>query len=285
MGLCVGDRIEVAIPKDNWERGYQPCPNGTGGEVVGFGKIYYGRGNGSKRPGKYLNRHWPRVLLDTGDTIQISCCFVVTTDTTGRREADDLMPCSKAEKERDFVEPLPDLPLWEGDVVRLDRWAGRYEECCITSIHYEYIGKFCDDGITPMPLYSVSPLGHEGISTSVREDDLELIRRGNYWKEAHGEPLEFADLKEEGEFAKSMGHAHEMRNPSCGLYKWYIDEALAAVHSGIAHGIVVNSSIMGLGPSISVYVFDDKELGKRVAKATLHGFSERLEKMGLNIPK
>ena len=101
---------------------------------------------------------------------------------------------------------------------------------------------------------------------------MKLVERGDVWKFYHNEPLSFTDLKEEASFFTLIGHTEEVPNPANGRYRWTKEEALDTIREGSVHAISMDNGIFGSGPHISARVFHNKELGARVAKATLQGF-------------
>lgn len=111
-------------------------------------------------------------------------------------------------------------------------------------------------------------MGH----TYMNDGDLELVERGNLWKEFHGEPLVFKSLKEEIAFARGTGRYKEIRNPASNLYSWTGREAIEAVRSGIADGFTMSGSFFGLSPRPSLYKFENRDLGERVRQTTIAGF-------------
>jgi hypothetical protein len=123
--------------------------------------------------------------------------------------------------------------------------------------------------------YDVVALNDEGrscFSTAFRDEDIKEIVRGNLWKSEHNEPLVFADLVEEANFAKGLGKCRQLVNPACGLYKWTLDECMEAVKSdqadGMTNGIIPFTSTR----RINVFRFTDRELGERVRQQTIIGF-------------
>lgn len=200
---------------------------------------------------------------------------------------------------------LPETKFWEGDLVRVtckhpsyaadpvinvqswltpEAWEERKKlnpdptVCVITRVGYSDINKTCNDG-SPYPMYSISYKLGGGMCMSFTEAEIELVERGNIWKWYHDEPIEFGSLQEEANFAKLVSECEEVMNPKRKLYLWSLDEALQAIRDGIAHGF--NTSTFSLVPisegtpaRIVVHRFNNEELGKRVAAATLEGFAD-----------
>lgn len=277
--LKVGDTVVVNIPDENWKWGCNPVgkQNGVKAKVVGFGEIHNTRIQSfGMEPGVYVNHSWVDIEAQgKREPIHISSCFVDLEDKEEEKR--------RLRKYRDAggylaskvrLRDLPETKLWEGDEVR---WVG--EQSCpwgerriqVASINYDYFGQMCDDGVTPMPQYNISPIGGGGY-VAVRETDLELVQRGNVWKHYHGEKIQFASLEEEVVFADMIGQVDEVKNPANDLYVWTLDEVLAAIRDGTADGIAVSNGLFGTSKSTRAKRFRDRDLGRRVATETLKGF-------------
>jgi len=158
---------------------------------------------------------------------------------------------------------LPETKFWEFDLVSTERGL-----TTIVEVDYRRIHETCYDG-SPWPIYTINiPAG----TTSVTEDSISLVKRGNLWNYYHDEPMVFVDLQEEASFFIRIGETTEIRNPSNGWYRWTKDEAIAAIKSGSIH-IYTISDMFGT-PHIVARRFNNEELGTRVAKATMEGFKK-----------
>lgn len=284
--LRIGDKVVIEIPKENREWGFNPVPDGTVAEITGFSEIHYGRlNNFGRESGVYENRSWVDLKLDSGETLNLSTCFVELQDKEQlnarkkiRKALMDQDP-DFLSKEKTRLRDLPDTIFWEGDFVKFrpgSKLATDHPEGLqIVGINYEYIGQICDDGVTPMPLYRVSEGLKGGWHMSVGELDLVFVERGPVWKLAHDEPVEFDSLEDEANLANMMGRTKELRNPKSGLYSWTKDEVLAAIADGYAHGFSVSSGGLFVPNTLnhSAVLFADEDLGRRVAAATLEGFN------------
>jgi len=251
--LKVGDKVVVKVAKENREWGYNPCPDGVEGTITKFGEIAYGRvHNYGKKQGIYENKSWCDLKLDYGRVIHISTIHLDGKFSTMGGE---------------FLRDLPETPFWEGDFVSCKEKEGTFQ---IISIDYNRIKETRDDG-SPYPIYHISDNFTAGWYQAFSKEGLSLISRGDVWKLYNNEKLEFPDLKEEAEFFTRLGKTKEVRNPSNNLYSWTKDEVLKAIEDGIVHGFTMG----GLFNSnrINTIWFEDEELGERVAKATLDGFS------------
>ena len=272
----IGDKVLIDIPQESRDWGYNPAANGTIGVIVGFSTIDYGRiGNYGHKPGIYHNRSWPKIELPTGEVIYISACHLAPFDKTkyDRKAKQSLRTLDKND---DFINVLPETKFWEHDEVkpisqRAIEHLSRYDRIFVVRIDYGRIDEKVNDG-SPWPIYDVSSDIHGGWYTSFREDDFELVKRGNVWNYYHNLPLNFGSLKEKANFYQVIGRTKEVRNPANKLYSWTLEEALQAIQDGIAHSINVAHGLFGGGPSTRVEWFLDEEVGKEVAKATLEGF-------------
>ncbi len=285
----IGDEVVVIIPQENREWGYDPCPDGTKATIFGFSEIYYGRlGNLGYKPGVYVNRAWAKVRLENGHEY---------SECTGRLELTDkieyerrLAEFRKYQQENpdnwrssEFLRDLPETPFWEGDFVHArgrsaitsvygqmppDRDPDVFQ---IIGIDYEFLAEKTQIG-TKYPAYRISSELGAGWNTSTREDDMVLVERGPVWKFFHDEPITFGDIKEEAQFFDLLGHAKEVRNPANGLFEWTKEEVLDAIRNGVAHGFLVNGGFFGSGPHIQAKRFNNEDLGRRLALATIEGF-------------
>jgi len=269
--LRIGDTVTVKIAQENLDWGYGRDIHGKTATVLSFGTIDYGYvHNYGKLPGIYENKSWVNVEVD-GKEHHVSSCFLVC----------------EASGDREYVEgvrlrDLPETKFWPGDTVQFvgdEDWLVEEGPVVVRSIDYRWIGKTCNDNVTPMPINNLQL--NTGGTCAVRCDQLELIERGNVFKYYNDLPLEFEDLREEAEFYASLGHTEEVRNPATSLFSWpdarrngkhFPEEALQAIRDGIGHGIKAGHDFFGNKMRVSVYRFKDEELGKRVAEATLKGF-------------
>lgn len=261
-----GDEVIVAITEENRSWGYRPFDNDEVVKVIEFSTVHRGRVNNfGNEPGLYYNTSWLTVENKAGkrDTINHLHLKNMPGSEYGSVERAELR-----------IRDLPETPLWEMDVVKC-----RDEVMKVLSIDYDAIGTFCNDGVTPMPIYQC---GRDyGGYSHYRERDLELVERGNVWKRAAGEKMVFADLEEEASFFNQVGEYEEIRNPALGSYKWTLEEALEAIQQGIAHGFKSGIAPYSQSPSINLIRFHDEMVGDRVRGMTLLGFDvkERLQIM------
>lgn len=258
----IGDIAVLNVDKENREWGYNPAPDGTEVELVGYAESFYSRRQSfCKKPGVYECHTWPKVELPSGDVISINAHNL--------KFLNDKRIAWDAGK---FLRDLPETTFWEYDEVRYIGKRERYgDDRFIFSIHYNNIGQFCNDGVTPLPLYDVSPTIRGGSYSSYRESELELVARGDIWKYYHGEKLEFPSLKAEAEFFQMLGHTDEVRNPRSSLYCWNWDEAQESAREGLIDCLSVSNGLFGGGVHMSAIRFHDRVLGEKIREEFLCG--------------
>jgi hypothetical protein len=61
--LDFGDLVSVQVDPVNRECGYNPCPDGTIGKVVGFGEVRLHAHDFTDKPGVYRNRYYPIIRV------------------------------------------------------------------------------------------------------------------------------------------------------------------------------------------------------------------------------
>lgn len=252
-----GEEVIVNISDESRSWGYRPFANGEVLKVIEYSTIHNGRTNNfGNEPGLYYNTSW-----------------LTVEDKNGKRETVNHlhlqnMPGAEygsVERAELRIGDLPETNIWEHDIVSRNG-----EVMKVIAIEYDSIGMFCNDGITPMPIYRCD-LNGGGYST-FRESDLTLVERGNIWKRANGRRMEFESLNEEANFYQQVGEVDEVRNPSDGLYRWTKEEALDVIQQGVAHGFSSGVSPFTGTESISVIRFRNELVGERVRGATLVGF-------------
>jgi hypothetical protein len=280
--ILIGDIVTLSIDPESRAWGCNPYPDGTVATVIGFGESTWGRvGNCGLKPGTHLCRSAVKCRLEDGRVETASSVNVELQDSEeyARRKAGYKYDPDK-DRNADWLRDLPETAFWEGDVVRFKNPCKdvRFGEVhptkrVIQRVNYHHMTQTCNDG-SPYPFYDVSDSLNGGWHCSAKEQDLELVERGNVWKHFYGEPLTFADLKEEANFFTSLGHTTEVRNPANGLYKWTLEEVLQGIRDGIVHGFTMGGGWFGSAPSICATRFHNEELGRRVAAETLKGFPD-----------
>lgn len=274
----IGDRVVMAVPSTDEGWAHHKVPNGTGGTVIGFKRVttFVGRvGVYKDPPGKYEMNSSAVVRWDNGvfDTPSMHDLVLLT------RRFRNSNASIEAFDTKELIGPLPDLPFWEHDIVRVKEGArciaawSNEPELIVTSIDYHRIGEFCDDGTTPMPLYSIEPRSRNRGSVVYREHDLELVKRGNVWWWAHDKTqLSFADLKEECAFHKTIGMATEVKNPYTGIFYWDENHIRLAAADKVIDAVNVSPGMFGSGPRATAYKFTDPDLSARANAELVKGF-------------
>ena len=279
--LQFGDKVILTVPKENRDWGYNPYPDGTEAIFIRFSEIAKGWANFfGKEPGIYENGCYAYFLLKDGKEI---------CEYTGRAEmVDDKAYEFRIKSFRDDygvfrkadvkLRDLPETTFIEGDVVTGDfiNSANNFTDntAIIAQVHYENIGKFCNDGITPMPTYSLSPMENTW-TLGIRYEDEEtfqLVNRGNVWKFRHNEKIDWGSVEEHAKFLNSLGLAKEVRNPANKLFCWTKEEAVKALQDGLGDCICVGGSLFGSGNSTSVKRFEDRDIGEQIRQKTIDGF-------------
>lgn len=270
------DRVIVKIDPERrkWAPHVCPCPDGTEGVIIGFYEAlsYTGRiGSRINEPGVYHRRGAAIVWLPDGQKYQTGTSELELVD---REENDRRLAEFRAlqksdpnwhEKEYTRIGDLPELPFWEGDVVRDDHWG----EVEINRIDYHQIGQKRNDK-SPMPIYGVKL--KDGGTSVCQNNEPQLVSRGNVWKYYHKEPLSFGGVEEEAAFYTWIGRTKDIKNPRTDNYAWTKDEVLAAIKRGDAHAFQVTSGLSRSLPFERAIRFIDEDVGERVRKATLEGF-------------
>ena len=267
--LRIGDHVSVKVEQESREWGYDPCPDGTVVEVIGFTEHFVSRvGRLGRTPGVYENRAWCKIRLPDGtERTEWSGRFTLTDPDEYQRRVDEWR-ASGGRWGGEYLRPLPETELWEGDLVTSNRHS---DVRCVARINYNWMGDRRADG-SLMGFYDCSSDLYAGWHITLGPDDLTLVERGPVWKYEHGEPLTFDSLEEEAKFHNLLGNTEEVKNPACDLYKWDKDEALAAIRDGIGHAMTVGQGLFGTGPRVAVIKYHDENLGRRVAAYTLENF-------------
>lgn len=293
--LKVGDSVIIDIPDELWNTGYRPIDKKreTNAEVIGFSEKINGRiNNFGHKPGVYVNRFRTKLKLKDGKEYfeYTNVLKLVDQEEYKRRIEERERKGKKPEKE--FSRNLPDTKFWEGDhVLVYDYSVSRRNRHGLSIETYNMLRNILiKDKEPPRPLmivgikwhwkekwepwtYRVSNDFFAGLCEYVEEPKIELVKRGNVWKYFHGEKPQFKDIKEEANFFKLLGHYEEIRNPANNLYSWTKEEVLNGIKQGIVDSFSIEASLIGFERMNVIAIrFKDRELGKRVRKATVKGF-------------
>jgi len=248
--------------------------NGMVVTIKRFSEIHYGRtGNFGYEPGFYPNHSWVYVEDEQGKEKLISSCH--------------LKPCDEEEYEKlvddwrkkDRLRELPETDFVEGDILSFkDKSRGYEGEVFVQSIDYGLLGKFCNDDVTPYPVYLVTPVGSSGQYMYTRPDDVDFVRRGKIWHYYNGDKVEFENIDEEARFFGALGHTEEVRNPYSeeNNFSWTLEEALKGIRERVVDAMSVSDGLFGSSPSTHCIKYRDEDLGEQVSKYVLANFSEQV---------
>ncbi len=274
--VCPGDIVVLRAPK-NMDLGTMPnpYPDGTEATIVDFTDVDYGRLEGWKNPGYYINNQWFGLHFSNGRHHSLPVTnFELADQMEYVRRIQEWQRHSLHQWriERQFLRPLPDTPFWEGDKVRVTPLYSFNDSrpnsvYVIQSIMYDLF----EDKLSAPYRYSQSLDSlWEGWA---RESQLTLVERGNPWRLEHGEPLVFTDAADEIAFWNSVGHDEEVPNPVTGLYSWTLPEVLSAMKKGDVHSYIMGDGGFVNEPGIRAIRFYDEKYGRRVALSTLQSFT------------
>lgn len=191
------------------------------------------------------------------------------------------------EPEPEFVAELLDTGFWEGDLITIKfrRFVpslkkvplGTFREhpdaVMIAGTRYQFF-KGAVDNIGAEPKFSVTSHLSRIEEGEYFAFELELVARGNLWREAHSEPLVFHDLAEEALFflhqAKYVGEVRIRVNSSAEL-ELASNQAREMIRQGKGHAFRWgwDLSSCGTDDGCVIYEFQNEELGARLRAATL----------------
>lgn len=250
-----GETLIVDIPVDNRNSRYNHFPHGTEVQILGFEEICYGRvSNHGYEPGFYPNPHYVISQDPQGNIGNIGIHNLRNPRNPNGYQVD---------RGKLKIRDLPETTFWEWDVVQTSDG----ERLKILGIDFDLIGQYRNDGVTPRAIYTCGK--DHGPYRMAREDDLKLVERGNIWKRGHGEDMEFFGVEEEAKFYLAVDEYDWIGNSTPN--SWTLDEALAAIEEGTAHGLRDNPKEDNRCP-IQPVKFWNAELGERVRKFTLREF-------------
>ncbi len=288
-----------------------PFPNGFPGVIAGFSFHTFGRLQSPnavrfRAPGLYTSLQYPYVRFADGRITSIDANHLHNRTARGREGG---MRCSLPQPHYLVGERMCDLPetyLWEGDTVRIskvyakgrsvrqlasEQIPGHPDAFRIMHVRFSR-GTDLRESMNNEPHFSLTNrLFQYGLTTEEGqgrdsywpESGLELVERGNLWRQFQGQPLVFGDLQEEATFF-AFTRAFDEVTPQ-RVYNQYgermdedfisLEEARRLVQDGRGHGIVADffEKEKALIESHIVLRFHDESLGQRVARATLdNGF-------------
>lgn len=284
--LRIGDRVQMAVKSndDGWCK--RKVQNGVQGTCIGFTRYetYQGRiGYGARNPRKYASNGAPIIRWDDGTFDRPSLHDIVFDDPklreNGKHNREEYRKYQEAFEVKEFLEPLPELPFWELDLVKAVKEVlfEPDDVLLINAINWHYIGDFCTDGVTPMPLFSVTPIrdGETGWgSISVRPEDIELVKRGNVWNWFNDKSaLHFDSLEDECTLHRQLDLITHVPNPKTSNYHWPAEDVLEAAQRGLIDAVSVSPGLFGSGSSGFAWKFHDENLGNRAREKLIEGFS------------
>jgi hypothetical protein len=297
--LRIGDEVVYFQDPESarWIKGQ--VPDGTVGTVVGWKSFFDYVGhthNFGRKPGVYFRLGGACVRWETGIATFPSAhdlAWLHDHDKTQKARQKSRNPGAFRQYtgNRDsecWMHELPDLPIWEMDVVKLkDSVAhcfpnGRARVQRINWSYFDDEGKVQrrNDDVTPMPLYDCTS-DEPGYGTIAFDStEVELLERGNVWKWFNAkDTLVFQTLEEELKLHYQLGLYSEVRNPTSGAYSWSLDEALSAIDQSIADGFSVGVFPFSNTHSISMHKFHNAALGARVRERTIEGFPNEVRRI------
>lgn len=266
----LGDRVTMGRDKESMAYGLNGVPDGTQGVIVGYRRLtqWYGRvHNYGRIPGKYEFNAGPIVKWDTGEIDYPSDHNLWVPDGLIEERRKDTAYKEAFETEV-WVEDLPEVPLWEGDKVKLHRHS-HSSLGTIESINWHYWGQKRDDG-SWMPLLQCSY--DSGGTSSFSLNEVELVRRGNVWCWFNDKSnLKFDSVEEECALHFALNLVVQVRNPLTQNYHWPKEHVLSGLQQGLIDVIRMNN-LFG-SKHAAGYKFIDRELGERVRAIATKGFT------------
>lgn len=316
--LRIGDQVRVRVDPVFPSREKEELLGETG-EIAGYPIEYVTRWLAFEfpylTPGIFLDLKRPYVRFSTGAVRNLDAGSLETVDQDAYRRR-----LETSLRETEFpnmrkgarVSDLPDLPFWEGDLVRpvpylaegrspkgvpTDSIPGLPDAYAVTYFSFREPGGIIGSLDHP-PRYSIGDRFWRTSGGSYHAQELRLIERGNFWRKEHGQEPVFRDLADEALWAMLFREVEALpraRRPPERFYgdpeaylerlapeareqelrKWYgRDLALAAVQAGAADGIRTHRTVAD-GDRFewhTVVRFKDRGLGERVRMATLGGF-------------
>ena len=174
--------------------------------------------------------------------------------------------CSPSTYYGDCIGPLPELSIWEGDVVRIKEGAKQPEKLkagwvldnknCYTVSWLSFrTENSIGDSRDAAPCFSLADKFCMHSEGSWTESQLELVTRGNLWRISHGEPLhESTTLQEKAKFLLDARKDIEfVRHPNGGLGWTWLYDAMTQLAEGRGHGIIFKSFWDGMGSTSEWY--------------------------------
>jgi len=286
--IRIGDEVIQVLSQENRQIGDRPI-YGKRAVVTGFGKIYSGRYKGAMlKPGVYVNKEDASICFADGTKASAQTFRLELVDQVEHELRSAEYRKIKATdpnywRRGEFKSDLPNTPYWELDYVKISGFQSPVPEknmptwhepgvFQVIKIEYEELGVVTTRG-TKYRAYYISDYPGAGWHSSSNEDEMTLVRRGPIWRYYHNEILEFSSIAEVANFYDGIGQTVILLNPATGQCAWTKEEVLQGIRRGIVHGFSVEGGFFGAGNLIAAKRFLNEDVGMRVAKATLEGFS------------
>lgn len=266
-------------------------PNGTKGKVAGYSSYitYIGhhelyldstkKPGEMGRPGSYdTNGSRVRVKWENGN-ITHALPGALINKTRDLSVEENRNANFELYRSAVFLNPLPILPIWPGDIVSVyDSETNRENPASLEFIQYQNIGIKCIDGETDMPIYNLKfkagyyqclrehirhysteeyLKGFQRPSHEKTDHITRVVKRGNYWAWFNDKSqLKFNNLNEEVDFFISLGFGVQVKNPESGSYGWTKEQVqLAKINGKVDWIFPPMTGFFGLSGSWTAYNF------------------------------
>lgn len=251
----------LAARKEWFKVGDEIFTYGQSGIVIGFGEKYIGRGGLlHAEAGTYID--FTNILFAPTDGSPKKFVRYVPMDFTTTATIQKI--CEQLCGVYIRIGDLPETPFWEGDTVSIndDLYGYACGAWVVECINYDTPDKICT-----LKTAALCSTGGDGyLHKSKSSDHLQLLARGNIWKLAHGEPLDFTDINEEAKFHQSLGMSQKVRHPITDGNLWEIGDAIKAIARGEGHQTKFKDKN---SMAFVLIKYDNEEFGKRMRAHTL----------------
>ena len=280
------------------------------GTIVGYAPDVVDRYRASdcyKAPGFYTDHIFPQIefsrlmdkpFADPENKIYIYAEDLMMTDQKEYRSRMDTLFAGYSNKafgestipKNSFLCNLPDTKFWEGDFVHVrddidmgKRTLPKPDEFgrgtamvgglnfSLHKTHDKKFEKYCSLQLpTQTPRYFLSDRFNISGNQYWFENELELVTRGHFWKQAHGETQIFPDLAEE------MYFNMKARNAKCikTIYNSKYADVIDFIRNNTdAHALYYKNEFIDWGSTdeYHIYKFYNADLARRAREATLNG--------------
>ncbi len=263
--LREGDEVEVITSETRSGYGNNPRQKGDRGIVVGYEEEYEPRFPISDRlPGVYSVLYLPKVAFP--DQIQLIC--------TAYLKPVDWNVLEGREKRHSFlIRELPDTPFWEDDLVKCPKTAFLVSVQAPPHVQSgEEMWRVTQAENPEDESYQLVLVGSGGsIRTSAEANDLVLHRRGNFWRPAHGLPVEFESWLEEVEFYHNSRTAQKVGSER--FSDQAVRQAIDLVRESKIDFFVVTTGVYNMRDVVS-YRLNDPDAGNRIRPAFLSSWAD-----------